>query len=68
MNHGRDAFLGSSSPIVSEKTEQPLSDTRAEDGAETSIDDLPDEVISSILESVAASARYPTDFLSATMM
>jgi hypothetical protein len=67
MNQFGDAFMGSSTPLVSEKIEQPPSDSMAEDVAGMSIDDLPDGVISSILESTAASARYPADFLSATM-
>jgi hypothetical protein len=67
MNHFRDAFLGSSTQLVSEEIGQPPSDSTAEDVADMSIDDLPDGVISSILESTAASARYPADFLSVTM-
>jgi hypothetical protein len=60
-------YIGSSSPSAEEKIEQPPTDTTVQKVAETSIDDLPDGVIASILEKVAASARLPADFLSATM-
>jgi hypothetical protein len=60
-------YLGPSSSCVDEKIEQPPTDSTVQDVAEMSIDDLPDGVIASILESVAASARVPADFLSATM-
>jgi hypothetical protein len=67
MNRTVVPFLSSSSPSIDEKIEQPPSDSTVEVVAEMSIDGLPDGVIASILESVAASARVPADFLSATM-
>jgi hypothetical protein len=60
-------YLGSSSPSAEEKIEQPPTDTTVQNVAEMSIDDLPDGVIAAILEKVAASARSPADFLSATL-
>jgi hypothetical protein len=52
---------------VAPPTRHPLRDSKINDVADISLADLPDEVISSILGAVAASAVYPDDFISPTM-